>query len=92
MSTPTRCTSVTFAHPFELNRCILPPGDYRIVTDEELIECLSFPGLSSRGDDDLRAGGTSSVDMVVIDPRDLRGAQLQDRRRINIRGKADKEP
>jgi uncharacterized protein YdeI (BOF family) len=35
---------------------------------------------------------TSSVDMVVIDPRDLRGAQLQDRRRINIRGKADKEP
>lgn len=97
MSTRTRCTSVTFAHPFELNGIgrILPPGDYRVVTDEELIECLSLPVYRRVATMIFVPGAlrhTSSVDMVVIDPRDLRGAQLQDRRRINIRGKADKEP
>jgi len=47
MSTRTRSTSVVFAHPFELNGIdgVLPPGDYRVVTDEELIECLSFPSI-----------------------------------------------
>jgi hypothetical protein len=45
MSTRTRCTSVTFAHPFELNGIgrMLSPGDYRVVTDEEVINCLLFP-------------------------------------------------
>ena len=40
MSTRTRST-----YPFELNGIdgVLPPGDYRVVTDEELIGCLSFP-------------------------------------------------
>jgi hypothetical protein len=37
--------SVVFSHPFELKGVdrILPAGDYRVVTDEELIEELSFP-------------------------------------------------
>jgi hypothetical protein len=43
----TRCHSkfVVFRHPFELKGVdrILPPGDYRVVTDEVLIEELSFP-------------------------------------------------
>jgi hypothetical protein len=43
----TRATSkiVTFARPFTLKGVdrILPPGEYRVVTDEELIEELSFP-------------------------------------------------
>jgi hypothetical protein len=82
MSTRTRCTSVTFAHPFELNGRISPPGDYRVVTDEELIECLSFPVYRRVATTiflPVVLRHTSSVDMVVIDPRDLRSAQLQDR-------------
>ena len=36
---------MTFAHPFLLKGVdrILGAGDYRVVTDEELIEELSFP-------------------------------------------------
>jgi hypothetical protein len=84
MSTRTRCISVTFAHPFELNGIsrVLPPGDYRVVTDEELIECLSFPvyrRVATMIFVPVALRHTSSIDMVVIDPRDLRAAQLQDR-------------
>ena len=45
MSTRTTGKTVTFAHPFLLKGVdrTLPPGDYRVVTDEELIEGLSFP-------------------------------------------------
>ena len=41
----TSSKTVTFAHPFLLKGVdrILAAGDYRIVTDEELIEELSFP-------------------------------------------------
>jgi hypothetical protein len=52
------------------------------VTDEELIECLSFPvyrRVATMIFVPVALRHTSSVDMVVIDPRDLRGAQLQDR-------------
>jgi hypothetical protein len=43
MSTRKRCTSVIFARPFEPNGIgrVLPTRDYRVVTDEGLIECLS---------------------------------------------------
>ena len=44
---PTRTTSkvVTFARRFTLKGIeqTLPAGNYRVVTDEELIEELSFP-------------------------------------------------
>ena len=58
---------------------MLPPADYRVVTDEELIEGLSalvyqrvstvifVPGPSA-----------SSVEMVTIDPLDLQAAHDQD--------------
>jgi len=44
MPTRSRSKTVTFGHPFKLQSVdrILPPGDYRVVTDEELIEELSF--------------------------------------------------
>jgi hypothetical protein len=84
MSSRTRCTSVTFAHPFELNGIgrIFSPGDYRVVTDEELVKCLSFPvyrRVATMIFVPVAPRHTSSVDMVVIDPRDLRAARLQDR-------------
>src|SRR4029077_86382 len=45
MTTRTTSKIVTFARPFTLKGIdrILPPGEYRVVTDEELIEELSFP-------------------------------------------------
>jgi hypothetical protein len=45
MTIRTTTKTVTFAHPFLLRGIdrILPAGDYRVVTDEELIEGVSFP-------------------------------------------------
>ncbi len=58
MTTRTNARIVTFARPFLLKGIDreLPAGDYRVVTDEELIEGLSFPGLPSRFNHDLRSG------------------------------------
>lgn len=45
MTTRTTTTTVTFRYPFELGTLDerLPPGDYIVETDEELIQALSFP-------------------------------------------------
>jgi hypothetical protein len=80
---PIRSTTktVTFHRPFTLKGVdrVLPPADYRVVTDEELIEGLSalvyqrvstvifVPGPSA-----------SSVEMVTIDPSDLQIALDRD--------------
>jgi len=84
MSTRTRCASVAFAHPFELTGIdrVLPPGAYRVVTDEELIECLSFPvyrHVATMIFVPVVLHHASPVEMVIIDPRDLRAAQLRDK-------------
>ena len=45
MTTRTRRETVYFKHPFNLQGIdrLLPAGPYEIVTDEEMIEGLSFP-------------------------------------------------
>jgi hypothetical protein len=45
MTTRTSNKTVTFARPFLLKGIdrILPAGEYRVATDEELIDELSFP-------------------------------------------------
>jgi hypothetical protein len=45
MTTRTTSKTVTFHRPFCLKGVdrLLPPADYRVVTEEELIEGLSFP-------------------------------------------------
>ena len=83
MTTRTTSKIVTFARPFKLKGVdrILPPGEYRVVTDEELIEELSFPVYRRMATmifvpaDSHRA---SSVEMVTIDPLDLKEAQDRD--------------
>ena len=83
MITRTRSKSVVFGHPFELKGVdrILPPGSYEVVTDEELIEELSFP-VYRRVSTMIYVPGqshhASSVEMVTIDPRDLQAAQDRD--------------
>jgi len=59
---------------------MLPAGDYRVVTDEELIEGISFPAYRRVSTMIFvpAARGSSSVEMVTIDPLDLRGALDRD--------------
>ena len=60
---------------------ILAPGDYRIVTDEELIEELSFPvyrRVATMIFVPAESGSASTVEMVTIDPQDLQAAQELD--------------
>ncbi len=84
MNTRTHRKSVVFSHHFELKGVdrILPPGDYRVVTDEELIEGLSFPvyrRVSTMIFVPAQSHHASSVEMVAIDPLDLQAAQGRDR-------------
>jgi|SwirhirootsSR3_FD_contig_51_3753588_length_710_multi_4_in_0_out_0_2 hypothetical protein len=79
----SRSKSVVFSHPFELKGVdrILPAGDYRVVTDEELIEELSFPAyrrISTMIFVPGQGRQGSSLEMVTIDPRDLEAAQGRD--------------
>lgn len=84
MMTRTSRKTVRFAHPFRL-ACLertLPAGEYTVVTDEELIQSVSFPAyrrvatmmmvpLSERG-------SSVAVEMVNIDPEDLSKALVLD--------------
>ena len=81
MTTRSVSKTVVFSRPFELRGVdrVLPPGDYRVVTDEELIEGLSFP-VYRRVSTVIFVPGQrrSSTEMVQIDPADLRAAQHDD--------------
>ena len=59
----------------------MPAGEYRVMTDEQLIEELSFP-VYRRVSTMIFVPGEfpygSAVEMVTIDPRDLQAAQDRD--------------
>jgi|SRR5580700_11345149 hypothetical protein len=79
----TSSKTVTFAAPFALRGVdrILAAGHYRVVTDEELIEELSFPvyrRVATMIFVPAASLHASSVEMVAIDPRDLQDAQDRD--------------
>jgi hypothetical protein len=61
MTTRTSSKTVTFTRPFLLKGIdrILAAGDYRVMTDEEMIEQLSFPVYHR----------VSTMIMVPADPR-----------------------
>jgi hypothetical protein len=83
MLTRTTNKTVVFSNPFTLKGIdrMLPAGDYRVVTDEELIEGLSFP-VYRRVSTAIFVPGqsqqASSIEMVTIDPADLMAAQDRD--------------
>jgi hypothetical protein len=60
---------------------ILPAGEYRVMTDEQLTEELSFP-VYRRVSTVIFAPGqsshASSIEMLTIEPRDLQAAQERD--------------
>jgi hypothetical protein len=83
MSIRTSNKTVSFARPFLLKGVdrVLPPGEYRIATDEELIQELSFPvyrRVATMIFAPAESPHSSSVEMVSIDPRDLQEAQDRD--------------
>ena len=83
MTIRTQRRTVVFTNPFQLKGIdrALPPGGYEVVTDEELIEGLSFAAyrrISAAIIVPAQSHRASSVEMVVIDPRDLQSAQDQD--------------
>jgi hypothetical protein len=83
MTMRTSSKSVTFRRPFRLKGVdrMLPAGDYRIVTDEELIEGLSFPAYRRMSTMIFVPAPTgSAVEMAPVDPLDLEAALEQDAR------------
>lgn len=82
MNNRTSTISVTFKHPFELKGVdrVLPPGDYRVTTDEELIEGLSFPVYRRVSTTIMVPVDRSplSIEIVSIDPGDLQAARAKD--------------
>jgi len=83
VATRTQRKTVVFSHPFRLKGVdrVLPPGDYEVITDEELTEGLSFPvyrRVSTAIIVPAQSHQASSVEMVVIDPRDLQTAKDRD--------------
>jgi hypothetical protein len=83
MTTRSQSKSVVFSHSFELKGVdrILPPGDYRVVTDEELIEELSFPVYHRVATMIFVPGESrhaSAIEMVAIDPQELQAALERD--------------
>ena len=83
MTIRSRREIVTFKHPFQIRGVdrLLPAGAYEVVTDEEMIEGLSFasfrrvatliivPAATSRG---------SAMEMIAIGSVDLADAQRID--------------
>jgi hypothetical protein len=75
MSMRTTRKTVIFSNPFSLEGVgrVLPAGDYEVMTDEELIEGLSFPVYRRVATMMLvpTQSDLGSVEMLTIDPRFL---------------------
>ena len=88
MTLRTSSMTVTFHRPFCVKGVdrLLPPGDYRVMTDEELIEGVSFLAYHRVATVIfVPAPSGSAIEMVTIDPLDLRAAQDQDAGTLSMR-------
>ena len=78
----TRRHKMTFEHAFTLKGVdrTLSPGDYEVVTDEELIEGLSFPAYRRVASWILTPehNSSSATEMIMIDPAELAAAHSHD--------------
>jgi len=82
MNTRTRREKLTFVRPFLLEAVgrSLPAGNYEVITDEELIEGLSFPVYRRVRTMVLvpAAPPSLAIEMLTVDPHELSGALAQD--------------
>jgi hypothetical protein len=83
MTTRSRRETVHFKHSFRIRGIdrLLPPGGYEVVTDEEMIEGLSFPSFRRVATMIMVPGAPprqSSMEMFSISSVDLSDAQRID--------------
>jgi hypothetical protein len=83
MTTRSRRETVHFKHPFRIKGIdrLLSPGDYEVITDEEMIEGLSFASFRRVATMIMvpaAAPRNSSMEMISISSVDLSDAQLRD--------------
>jgi hypothetical protein len=83
MTTRSRRETVHFKHPFVIKGVdrLLPPGAYEVITDEEMIEGLTFPSFRRVATMIMVPGAAprhSSVEMISISSVDLSDAQRKD--------------
>jgi hypothetical protein len=83
MTTRSRRESVHFKHPFRIKGVdrLLPPGGYEVITDEEMIEGLSFPSFRRLATMIMVPGAPprqSTTEMISISSIDLSDAQRID--------------
>jgi hypothetical protein len=83
MTTRTRRENVHFKHPFRIKGIdrLSPPGEYEIITDEEMIEGLSFASFRRVATMIMVPGEAphaASIEMVSIGSVDLANAQRND--------------
>lgn len=81
MTTRTRRETIYFRHPAQIKGIdhVLAPGGYEIVTDEEMIEGLSFASYRRVATMIMVPGATkSSMEMVSISSVALSDAQRDD--------------
>jgi hypothetical protein len=97
MSIRTTRKIVEFSNPFSIEGAgrVLPAGNYEIVTDEELIEGLSFPVYRRVATMMLaytKSSPVPSTEMLNIDPRDLAAAIERDKRTVKATAASAKQP
>jgi hypothetical protein len=83
MTTRSRRETVHFRHPFRLKGIDrqMPAGAYEVITDEEMIEGLSFPCFRRIATMMMVPGASprsSSMEMITISSVDLSDAQRTD--------------
>lgn len=84
MTTRTSEATVTFRRPFRLAGFgeALPAGSYRVETDEELLEGLSFPAyrrVLTVLHLETAAGRVAGGGALTVDPAELEAALARDR-------------
>jgi hypothetical protein len=80
--TRTKRSTLIFSHSFKIEGVgrSFPAGSYEQVTDEELIEGLSFPAYRrvSTWIITPTLNSSNSTEMIVVDPVELAGAHARD--------------
>jgi len=83
VTTRSRRETVTFKHPFQLKGLgrLIPAGSYDVITDEEMIEGLSFASYRRTATMIIVPGApphTRSMEMISIGSLELADAQRID--------------
>ena len=81
MTVRSRRETIQFVHPFQIRGVdrLLPPGAYEVITDEEMIEGISFPCYRRVATMIMTAPPhRSAMEMISISSVDLADAQRID--------------